>query len=1069
MLGSTLANRYKIEAEIGRGGMGIVYKGYDLLLKRPVAIKILSSASLSPEDRARLLAEAQAAAQLNHPNVVTVYDALEVDNQPFIIMEFVEGKTLRSIPQPTMKESIDYMRQICSALAHAHSKGIIHRDLKPENALLTATGTVKLMDFGLARHIDDPRVTRADTLVGTFAYMAPELIQGKDPSPQSDVYALGLMLYEFVTGGSPFETGNLATLLDQQLHKAAVPPQRVVPGLPDRLNELIVKMVEKKPEDRPSSVQAVEAVLRSFQTDLAITLPALLGQLGIESLDELAKARAPERAKWEQEWRRKSYPKSAVPALDTREKEQILSNRAREIAKSIQHLNEHRLLLITGMPGIGKSTLARTLMEFMPPESPPAFWYDFERHQSSGNTLGILLDRISAYLEKILGNEAREEILSFRNSPEHQASTYDVDVMIDSLNQQTPLWLIFDNFEVILSKDGEHFLDDKLEALFSGLKHNTHNAKIIISSLFVPRLKNGDLLLEYGTRPLTLQGLEENFAVECLRAHGLQDFPDETVIAIARRLDGHPFALSHAAHFVEALGVHALNSLDGGLEEFSQQFKASLQQRLPADEFSILQDLTVLQREISLDGLCRTGETKPATIKHLREKGLLETSDTRKFWLPTIVRDSLRLDNVEAARQAHLRAAQFYREQKRSILPRQIDDFADVLEWHHHAAQAGDVTDAYEAVFSTGLIDQLTQWNEFTLATELCENIHSRVNPQQNLLGHSQWMHLNHRMGILYFLLGKYPQSITHLQSALDSISRDDPITLRAKLLIDLAESIGNQGETARAMQLCEEGVALLQEGLDYAKALCVRGILHRTQGNYDQSITDLEHARTIYESHKQLTSVAYVTGELGIVHYYLNQFTRALENYQRATQACETVKDSRGAMIGHLNIGDVLLQQRQYEAAQHELRTALEIARKKKLTRDELTAGLYLIETEIALGQVEGAKKELESLQPLLDSTESICARGNTMRLRAGLHWLENKSAEAVENFEAALELLKGPECQYELAHAHLDFAPILHHLGRTKEAEQAFAQAKSIFEALNNQLGMEAVLEIQQGYQQG
>ena len=110
MLGSTLANRYKIEAELGRGGMGIVYRGYDTLLNRPVAIKILSASELSSEDRSHLLAEAQAAAQLNHPNVVTVYDAIEVDNQPFIIMEYIEGRTLRSIPQPTIKESIDFVR-----------------------------------------------------------------------------------------------------------------------------------------------------------------------------------------------------------------------------------------------------------------------------------------------------------------------------------------------------------------------------------------------------------------------------------------------------------------------------------------------------------------------------------------------------------------------------------------------------------------------------------------------------------------------------------------------------------------------------------------------------------------------------------------------------------------------------------------------------------------------------------------------------------------------------------------------------------------------------------------------
>ncbi|MEW5942179.1 MAG: serine/threonine-protein kinase, partial [Chloroflexota bacterium] len=473
MLGTLLANRYRIDAELGRGGMGIVYRGYDTRLNRAVAIKVLSSAELSEEDRARLLNEAQAAAQLNHPNVVTVYDALEVENQPFIVMELVEGQTLRSIPQPTLKESIDYMRQICSALAHAHSKGIIHRDLKPENALLTPEGTVKLMDFGLARTIGGPRLTEAGAVMGTFAYMAPELIQGDDPSPQSDLYALGVMFYELITGAAPFATDNLAKLISQHLYEAAIPPGEKTPGLPEEVNELVVHMLEKKPEDRPASARSVESLLASLQTDRGLTLPSLLDKLGVESLDELANERAPERAKWEREWKRKSYPKSAIPALETGKKDLILANRARELARSIQQLNERRLLLITGMPGIGKSALARMLLEFMPPESPPPFWYNFERQQSSGNTLGILLDRISGYLEKILGSEAREEILSFRNSPEHQASSYDVDVLIDCLNQPTPIWLVFDNFEAILSKGGDHFLDEGLEMLFGALKRNT--------------------------------------------------------------------------------------------------------------------------------------------------------------------------------------------------------------------------------------------------------------------------------------------------------------------------------------------------------------------------------------------------------------------------------------------------------------------------------------------------------------------------------------------------------------------------------------------------------------------
>jgi len=1065
MIGSELANRYKVEAELGRGGMGIVYKGHDTRLNRPVAIKILSSPELSDEDRTHLLVEAQAAAQLNHQNIVTVYDALEAGNQPFIVMEYVEGRTLRSIPQPTIKESIEYVRQICSALAHAHSKGIIHRDLKPENALLTPTGLVKLMDFGLARRMEGARMTRPGTIIGTFAFMAPELFQGGAPSPQSDLYALGLILYEFLTGNSPFETSNLAILISQHIHKAATLPREVASSLPEGLNELIIQMLDKKPKNRPSSARAVETILASIQTDRAITLPILLEQLGVQSLDELVKTRTSERIKREQEWKRKTYPRSAIPALDTGEKEQVLANRARELARGVQYLNDHRILLITGMPGIGKSTLARALLEFMPSESPPPFWYNFERQQSSGNTLGVLLDRISGYLEKVLGNDVRDEILSFRNSPEHQASSYDVDVLIDALNQPTPLWFVFDNFEAILSKGGDHFLDDGLELLFSSLKHNTHNAKIIISGLFIPRLKNGNYLLEFGTRPLTLRGLEKQFAVQYLRAHGLQDFDDGVLETIAQKFNGHPFALNHAAHYVDAIGVQdALNSLQGGMEEFSEHFKTSIQQRLRADEFSVLQDLTVLQKDISLDGLCRIAQTKPVTIKHLREEGLLDASDTGKFWLPTIVRDNLKDDDTETAQQAHLRAAQFYREQKRPTAPRQIDDFADVLEWHYHAIHAGDVADAYKAVFNSGLIDQLMKWNEFGLCVELCENTQGKLQDKPDSLSNDEQIRLHQISGDANYYLGKYQKSVEYYQTALQAFPKDDTSIARASLMVYLAEAQALQGELSTAMSICQEALALLSDKRNdavYAKALQTKGYINRANGDLDLAIDDLETARKIYEREEDSRAIANITGELGIVYYYKNDFSLALENYRRAMNTCEIIKDSRGAMIGHFNIGDVLLQQRRYEEAKLELQAALELGRKKKTTKDMSTIGLSLVEAQIALGLFDEAEDELNRLQNILQNS-SLCIQGNAKRLEANLLWHKGQRTEAMETYERALELLKEPDCQYELAHAKLDLAGVLHKSGEIDKAQVALSEAEQIFDGINNHLGKQAVIEI-------
>ena len=198
MIGTTLQNRYRLDAELGHGGMGTVYRAHDTLLDRDVAIKLLNDTGLGTEGRARLLREAQAVAKLNHPNIVSVYDAGEVDSTPFIVMELVEGSSLRECPPPTLDETLRIAQQLCAALDHAHTHGIVHRDLKPENVIVVE-GRAKLMDFGLARTFDS-RLTTEGMIVGTVSYLAPEQALGQAIDGRTDLYALGVMLYELTDG-----------------------------------------------------------------------------------------------------------------------------------------------------------------------------------------------------------------------------------------------------------------------------------------------------------------------------------------------------------------------------------------------------------------------------------------------------------------------------------------------------------------------------------------------------------------------------------------------------------------------------------------------------------------------------------------------------------------------------------------------------------------------------------------------------------------------------------------------------------------------------------------------------
>lgn len=264
MIGQTLHNRYRLDNELGRGGMGVVYRAEDTLLNRAVAVKLLSATGLGTAGKVRLLAEARAAAKLNHPNIVTVHDAGEVDDNPFIVMELVAGESLRHFQPDSLDDTLHISRQICLALEHAHAHGIIHRDLKPDNVVRTSEGTAKLMDFGLARTADAPHLTEEGAIMGTFAYMAPELIQGQSATVQSDLYALGIMLYEWLTGRPPFTGDNMMALMMQHLQAPVVPPSQHQPTVPASLDELVMQLLSKQPEARPSSATAVREVIDSL-------------------------------------------------------------------------------------------------------------------------------------------------------------------------------------------------------------------------------------------------------------------------------------------------------------------------------------------------------------------------------------------------------------------------------------------------------------------------------------------------------------------------------------------------------------------------------------------------------------------------------------------------------------------------------------------------------------------------------------------------------------------------------------------------------------------------------------
>lgn len=275
-IGDQIQGRYRLDAEIGRGGLGIIYRAYDLLLDRPVAVKVLSGDEVGPESRARLLHEARAAARLNHPNIVSIYDAgkgrtpedsgagaANGGEVSFIVMELIEGDALQDYPLASIDQLYPILIQICEALEHAHRHGIVHRDLKPENVLVTPEGLVKLTDFGLARSVAS-RLTSDGAIIGTVFYISPEQALGKEVDARTDLYALGVMAYELVAGRLPFSGDDPLAIISQHLYAPVVPPSTYNRAIPPGLESLILRLLSKSPEGRPASAAEVAAALEAL-------------------------------------------------------------------------------------------------------------------------------------------------------------------------------------------------------------------------------------------------------------------------------------------------------------------------------------------------------------------------------------------------------------------------------------------------------------------------------------------------------------------------------------------------------------------------------------------------------------------------------------------------------------------------------------------------------------------------------------------------------------------------------------------------------------------------------------
>ncbi len=285
MIGQSLS-RYTIEAKLGEGGMGVVYKARDTQLERTVAIKVLPPDQLADPDRKRrFIQEARAASALNHPGIVTIYDVGSERNTDFIVMEYVAGRTLDQVVPAgglALKKGLRFAIEIADAVARAHEAGIIHRDLKPANVMVTDAGGIKILDFGIAKLLESTTpavvtktaaVTQDGTTIGTPAYMSPEQADGQRVDARSDIFSFGSVLYEMMTGRQAFSGDSRLSVMARILNEDPVPPGRLAATIPADLEKVILRCLRKDPARRFQTMADLRVALEDLALESSAPAP----------------------------------------------------------------------------------------------------------------------------------------------------------------------------------------------------------------------------------------------------------------------------------------------------------------------------------------------------------------------------------------------------------------------------------------------------------------------------------------------------------------------------------------------------------------------------------------------------------------------------------------------------------------------------------------------------------------------------------------------------------------------------------------------------------------------------
>ncbi|MCI0397166.1 MAG: protein kinase [Chloroflexi bacterium] len=1043
LLGATLQNRYRIDAELGRGGVGVVYRAQDMLLNRQVAIKVLSASGLGTVGKNRLLSEAQAVASLNHPNIVAVYDAgeyqvgQEESATPFIVMELIEGQSLRKHAPQSLAEVVAIGRQICTALEHAHNNGIIHRDLKPENIVITSTQAVKLMDFGLARTADAPHLTEEGTIVGTFFYLAPELIVGQPASPLSDLYALGILLYELAAGRPPFAGDSLMSVLSQHLHAPVVPASTYNAEIPPALDAVILRLLSKQPEDRPASVAEVRQVLEQLDTAQAVPVEDLV--LEPSQIDRLVRGRMV--------GRRREFGEAKAAWQQAR-------------------TGEGQVLLVSGEPGIGKTRLVRELttlaevsggyaligesyVEGGAPYAPVAqvIRAAFSEHTLKGRTVSlpefVLADLITLAPDLRVLFPAVPPNPMLDPQAEQQRLYESVVTLCTALAAEAPLLVVVDD---------AHWADSGTLFLLHHLARRLRSARLLLVltyrevELDEARALN-DILLTLNRERLAtrikLARLDREQTRDLLAAMFQEEITPEFLEGIYRETEGNPFFIEEVCKALIEEGK--LYRKDGHWQrpamsemEIPQSVRLAVQARigkLPEEAQDVLRLAAIIGREFDFATLLKSSDANEETLieaLETAERAQLITEARRAghevftfahALIPATLRESL----------SSLRRHRLHRRVAATVEVLRPDDF-ETLAYHYNEGGDGERAGGYYA-----------QAGERALAAYANQDAEKHLRSALELSNSRlEQAHLLARLGEALSRQSRYKEASQTWQRAIELYEGQGADDQICWLYARLGRAVAYSGDLPGSLACCRQGLAATAGQPD---SVGMAALLHeaarssRFNGLADDALDLCQRALAMARQLGAVKVEAEALATLGILPGHTPEASQAILR-QSATLA-EANGLLETAARAYNNLANSFEESGDLARAREYYQRAGDFCRRRGSASEELFVMSQVADVSLWLGDFALVEEMLPNLRQLLQNGTGMAAGGFSLRhaecllLRYRGEW-----PQALEQFRAFQDDMRQRSELQQLRNASFYLGEALLELGDLAEAEKALAE---------------------------